>query len=421
LAVGFHCWWQLTSDKVHQKKHSEPFRALKRLDAANVLTLSAALGLLVVSGALWLQFTKVRAREAIVEVRTLTLQSPIEGLITTLEVQAGSVVNKGQSLFQVTNSRVPKPRVGDLQIELSAAQAKLRMIQLQEERAGRVLGDADKDFARQSNLQISRQREELNALLRKRLQAEQEASFAERNYARRNQLYTQGAIAFDEVDRAATSLAQAREEVRVSGNRIKAQQQVLEAAQRNLTLIATRGGADPETLLRDSRIDLEVVQEEKQAQQFRIQELQNQLNQAKKEYDTQRFANITSPVDAVVWTIDHYAGSSVKEQETVLRLLDCSERWVNTYVREGDIKNLYIGQDAEVSLYGSKDKLRGKISLIRSGIGRSSSGSDIIPLLPINMYRESQVRVSLEAESKLSKDPGHLCFSGYTGKVTFRP
>jgi multidrug resistance efflux pump len=405
---------------VNQKHHSEPLKGLKRLDAANVLTLSAALGLLVVSGALWVQFTRVRAREAIVEVRTLTLQSPIEGLITTLEVQAGSEVQSGQSLFQVTNSRVPKPRVGDLQIELSAAQAKLRMIQLQEERAERVLGDADQDFARQSKLQISRQREELNALLRKRLQAQQEASFAERNYARRNQLYTQGAIAFDEVDRAATSLAQAREEVRLSGNRIKAQEQVLEAAQRNLTLIATRGGADPETFLRDSRIDFEVVQEEKQAQQFRIQELQNQLNQAKKEYDILRFANITSPIDAVVWSIDHYAGSSVKEQETVLRLLDCRERWVNTYVREGDIKNLYIGQNAEVDLYGSKEKLRGRISLIRSGIGRSSSGSDIIPLLPINMYRESQVRIALEADSKLSKDPGHLCFSGYTGKVTFR-
>ncbi len=405
---------------MNQKHHSEPVRGLKRLDAANVLTLGAALGLLVVSAALWMQFTRVRAREAIVEVRTLTLQSPIEGLITTLEVQAGSGVRKGQSLFQVTNNRVPKPRVGDLQIELSAAQAKLRMIQLQEERAARVLGDADKDFARQSKLQISRQREELNALLRKRLQAEQEASFAERNYARRNQLYTQGAIAFDEVDRAATSLAQAREEVRLSGNRIKAQQQVLEAAQRNLTLIATRGGADPETFLRESRIDLEVVQEEKQAQQFRIQELQNQLNQAKKEYDILRFANITSPIDAVVWTIDHNAGSSVKEQETVLKLLDCSKRWVNTYVREGDIKNLSIGQDAVIDLYGSKEKIRGKISLIRSGIGRSSSGSDIIPLLPINMYRESQVRIALEADSNLSKDPGHLCYSGYTGKVSFR-
>jgi multidrug resistance efflux pump len=413
----------LESTNIRKRESKAPlrtFRGLKRLDAANVLTLSAALGLLIGSGALWLQFTRVRAREAIVEVRTLTLQSPIEGLITTLEVQAGSGVQKGQSLFQVTNSRVPKPRVGDLQIELSAAQAKLRIIQLQEERAERVLGDADQDFARQSKLQISRQREELNALLRKRLQAQQEASFAERNYARRNQLYKQGAIAFDEVDRAATSLAQAREEVRLSGNRVKAQQQVLEAAQRNLTLIATRGGADPETFLRDSRINVEVVQEEKQAQQFRIQELQNQLNQAKKEYDILRFANITSPIDAVVWTIDQYAGSSVKEQETVLRLLNCGERWVNTYVREGDIKNLYIGQNADIDLYGSKERLRGKISLIRSGIGRSSAGSDIIPLLPINMYRESQVRIALEADSKLSRDPGHLCFSGYTGKVTFR-
>jgi multidrug resistance efflux pump len=66
------------------------------------------------------------------------------------------------------------------------------------------------NFSRQSSLQIARQKEELNVLTRKRQQAEQEASFAERNYARHNQLYKQGAIAFDEVDRAATSLAQAR-------------------------------------------------------------------------------------------------------------------------------------------------------------------------------------------------------------------
>jgi multidrug resistance efflux pump len=394
---------------------------IKLLNASNVLTLCASIFLLAVSGSLWLQFSRVRAREAIVEVRTLTLKSPIEGLITTLDIEAGETVQKGQSLFQVTNSRVPQPRVGDIQIELSAAQARLRIVQLQEARAIRVLGDADKDFNRQTSLQISRQKEELNVLTRKREQAVQEASFAERNYSRRKQLYSQGAIAFDEVDRAATSLAQAREEVRVNDNRIKAQKRVLEAAEENLTLIATRGGADPETFRRDSRIELEIARDEKQAQQFRIQELQNQLNQAKREYEIKRFANITSPIDGVVWTIEHHAGSSIKEQETVLSLLDCRERWINTYVREGDIKNIYIGQKAEITLYGSMHKLKGKVSLIRSGIGRSSSGSDIIPLLPINIYRESQVRIALESESTFSQDPGHLCFSGYTGKVIFKP
>jgi multidrug resistance efflux pump len=199
-----------TSKKENKRVHAEPLAALKRINTANLVTLIAALGLLVVSGSLWLQFTRVRAREAVVEVRTLTLTSPIEGLITSLDVQAGRRVPKGQSLFQITNSRVPKPRVGDLQIELSAAEAKLRIIQLQEDRARRIFDVADRDFSRQSSLQIARQKEELNVLTRKRQQAEQEASFAERNYARRNQLYKQGAIAFDEVDRAATSLAQAR-------------------------------------------------------------------------------------------------------------------------------------------------------------------------------------------------------------------
>jgi multidrug resistance efflux pump len=410
-----------SSDNANQKQYSGPFAQLRQLGAPNLLTLAAAIALLVVSGALLLQFTRVRAREAIIEVRTLTLKSPIEGEITTLELEAGESVQKGQSLFEVTNSRVEKPRVGDLQIELSAAQAKLRTIQLQEERSSRILAEADQDFHGQSSLQIARQREELNVAIQKRRQAEQEASFAERNYARRNHLYNQGAIAFDEVDRAATSLAQARQEVRLSENRIKAQQRILDAAEKNLTLIATRGGADPETFLRDSRIQLETIGEEKQAQESRIKEIQNQLNLSLKEYETKRFARVASPKNGVVWTIDHYAGSSIKEQETVLSLLDCRERWVNTYVREGDINKISIGQKAEISLYGSKHKLRGKVSLIRSGIGRSSTGSDIIPLLPINMYREAQVKVSIDNDSKLSQDPSHLCYSGYTGKVAFLP
>ncbi len=414
-------WVIQSSDHANQKQYSGPFAQLRQLGAPNLLTLAAAIALLVVSGALLLQFTRVRAREAIIEVRTLTLKSPIEGEITTLELEAGESVQKGHSLFEVTNSRVEKPRVGDLQIELSAAQAKLRTIQLQEERSSRILAEADQDFHGQSSLQIARQREELNVAIQKRRQAEQEASFAERNYARRNHLYNQGAIAFDEVDRAATSLAQARQEVRLSENRIKAQQRILDAAEKNLTLIATRGGADPETFLRDSRIQLETIGEEKQAQESRIKEIQNQLNLSLKEYETKRFARVASPKNGVVWTIDHYAGSSIKEQETVLSLLDCRERWVNTYVREGDINKISIGQKAEISLYGSKHKLRGKVSLIRSGIGRSSTGSDIIPLLPINMYREAQVKVSIDNDSKLSQDPSHLCYSGYTGKVAFLP
>ena len=366
-----------------------------------------------------MQFSKVRAREAIVEVRTLTLKSPIEGSITNLEVQAGEWIQKGQSLFQIRNNRVPKQRIGDLQIALSVAEARLQMIQLQEERTKRILAIANTDFARQSRLQISRQQEELTALIRKHQQAVQEASFAERNHARMHQLYKQGAIAYDEVDRTATTLAKAMVEIRVGENSIKAQKMVVEAVKNNLTLTATRGGSDPETIDRESANRLAIILEEKQDQLSRIRALQKQLRQAQKEHETNSFANVPSPINGVVRTVENYAGSSIREQEAVLSILDCSKRWINTYVREADIKYLKTGQGAEISLYGSNRKLKGNVSLIRSGIGRSSTGSDITLLLPINMYREAQVRVSIDKGQGPSPNPGNLCYSGYTGKVTF--
>jgi len=384
-----------TSENKNQRQSTGPLSIPKSFTTPNVVSLCGAVCLLAASAALWMQFSRVRAREAIVEVQTLTLKSPIQGYITHLDVQAGEGIQKGQSLFHITNNRVPKQRIGDLQIALSVAEAKLQMIQLQEERTKRILAIANTDFARQSRLQISRQQEELASLIRKRQQAVQEASFAERNHARMHHLYKQGAIAFDEVDRTGTTLAQVRDEVRLRENSIKAQKIVIEAVKNNLTLTAPRGGSDPEIFDRESANRLAILQEEKQDQSSRIQAVQKQLRQAEKEYETNRFANVPSPISGVVSTVDNNAGSSIRENEQVLSILDCSKRWINTYVREAEIKYLSIGQKAEISLYGSNRKLRGKVSLIRSGIGRSSTGSDITLLLPINMYREAQVRVSI--------------------------
>ena len=407
-----------TSENKNQRQSTGPLSIPKSFTTPNVVSLCGAVCLLAASAALWMQFSRVRAREAIVEVQTLTLKSPIQGYITHLDVQAGEGIQKGQSLFHITNNRVPKQRIGDLQIALSVAEAKLQMIQLQEERTKRILAISNTDFARQSRLQFSRQQEELASLIRKRQQAVQEASFAERNHARMHHLYKQGAIAYDEVDRTGTTLAQARVEVRLRENSIKAQKMVVEAVKNNLTLTATRGGSDPETIDRESANRLAIIQEEKQDQSSRIQAVQKQLRQAPKEHETNRFVNVPSPINGVVRTVENYAGSSIREEEKVLSILDCSKRWINTYVREADIKYLSIGRKAEISLYGSNRKLRGRVSLIRSGIGRSSTGSDITQLLPINMYREAQVRVSIVPGGP-SLTPGNLCYSGYTGKVTF--
>jgi multidrug resistance efflux pump len=392
---------------------------MKRIKLSNGITIAAGTGLLFFSVFLWTTFINVKSRDSIIEVKTLAIKSPIAGVISNLDVVAGDVVNNKQSLFEVNNNIIPKPRVGDLEIELSRLQSELASAENKKVRDTILVNESRVDQNNQFTLQVQRQTEELNTLKRSKTQAIQEAEFAKREYLRKKALYDQGAYAFDLVDRAETTMKKANEEIRLIQNRIQAQEKVLQAAQRNLTLIATRGGADPEARLRDSLIASLETEDNIALYKFKIKELNRQIETAKKEYIQSTFAKLLSPVNGVVWKVDLQSGSGVKEQENVLYLLDCNRRWVNAYVREGDLKRIHIGQRAEIKLFGSEQTLSGRVSLVRSGVGRTSEGSDFLPLLPINIYRESQVKISIDPTQNLKDEAGKMCYSGHTGKVTF--
>ena len=392
---------------------------MKQFRLLNGITIAAGTGLLLFSAFLWTTFVNVKSRDSIIEVKTLEIKSPIAGVISNLNVVAGDVVNNKQSLFEVNNNIIPKPRVGDLEIELSRLKSELALAENKKIRGNILVNESRVDQNNQFTLQVQRQTEELNTLKRSKTQAIQEAEFAKREYLRKKTLYDEGAYAFDLVDRAETTMKKANEEIRLIQNRIQAQEKVLQAAQRNLTLIATRGGADPEARLRDSLITSLETEDNIVLYEFKIKELNRQIETAKKEYIQSTFAKLLSPVNGVVWKVDLQSGSGVKEQENVLYLLDCNKRWVNAYVREGDLKRIHIGQKTEIKLFGSDKTLSGRVSLIRSGVGRTSEGSDFLPLLPINIYRESQVQINIDPTQNLQSEAGKMCYAGHTGKVTF--
>lgn len=390
-----------------------------RLEPPSLLFLLLGCLFLAASAYLWIQWFQIRSRESILEVRTLTLRTPIDGVITNLNTSAGQLISRGEGLFTVQNSKVPRPRIGDLQLQLTAATARLELLKHRLARSGRLVREANSDLARQSRLQVGRHEQELQALYQRRQQAVDELTFLRRDASRKRFLFNLGSVAYDQVDRADTSAKQAKDEIHALDNQINAQRRVLEAAQKNLTLIATRGGADPESRFRDEKRTLDQIQDEYEAQQQQLQSLQEQLNVAKSDYQMLSEATVRSPIDGVVWHVDAFSGSGVQRNTSVLQVLDCKQRWINTYVREADLRRLRIGQRASISLYGSNTNLKGSIAMIRSGIGRLSSGSDAPPLLPINIYREAQVKVVVDPGTSLREEPQHLCYAGYTGRVTF--
>jgi hypothetical protein len=66
---------------------------------------------------------------------------------------------------------------------------------------------------------------------------------------------------------------------------------------------------------------------------------------------------------------------------------------------------------------GNRDKLRGEVIGIRSGIGRTQLGDEAPQPVPINLARESEVRIRILND--FAAPPGAFCYVGFTAKVSF--
>jgi multidrug resistance efflux pump len=317
----------------------------------------------------------------------------------------------------VSNPRASRQRLAGIRSQLHLTQAELLELRRREARLRAIAADSGLESRSQVQLQLERQTQELNTLLAREKKAVQELAFAGRHHERYQTLFAQGAVAADVVDRTRTSREQAQAELEAARHALRAQRAVLEAARLSLTLTATRGGDDPEIKARADQLQLGNIQDQIRTKQVLIDGLQRQLQEAEKQWGLDAAEVIRSPVDGVVWNTQLSEGASVTRTATVLSLLDCQDRWINAYVKETNLIRIRIGQKASVSLVGTRQVLQGRVVYVRSGIGRTKEGTDQAPLLPINLYREAQVKVALDPDPQ--QDASRFCLVGHTGEVRF--
>lgn len=372
---------------------------------------------LVAAVLLLLRAVSTRSRDAVIEARQIAVTSPIDGVLTTLAVRSADRVVRGQRLLVVSNPRASRLRLDEIRTQLRLAMAERVELQRLQQRLQITALNSSLERSRQVRLQVARQTYELKSLDAREQQALHELAFAGRHHERYRVLYDQGVISADVVDRAQTSWYQARAQLEAAKDLRHAQLTMLEAARLGLTLTATRGGDDPEIKARADQLQLWKVQDQILTKQVLIGALQRQLTAAENQRHLEGGELIRSPVDGVVWNTLLSDGASVTRKAKILTLLDCQDRWINAYVKEARLKRIHIGQKAIVSLVGTSKRLNGRVVYMRSGIGRTAEGTDQAPLLPINLYREAQVKVALDPDPQLNLR--QFCLVGYTGEVRF--
>jgi multidrug resistance efflux pump len=150
-----------------------------------------------------------------------------------------------------------------------------------------------------------------------------------------------------------------------------------------------------------------------------IKNAQAELVQAKRDMEQKEKIVVKVPTSGVLWHLSVQKGQFVQQGTRLGQLLDCNRRWVDVFIDEQAVRSVHPGTPATIKLYGFQSQvLQGRVSMIRSGIGRLTAGEDVaVPITP-NMPRQSQVRVELDTTTPKGS-PNHLCFVGYTGRVTF--
>ena len=385
---------------------------------ADLTILLISAGLLITALAIVINFFTARSRDAVINATPIVLRSPVTGTLESLNVGTGVEVRPGQTLAIIVNHRASRDVLSALETELESARGRLQELRTRRDLRRKLVDRLTQDARQQRNLEVARDQGDRDNLGFALDRARKELAFAQRETKRQEELFRAGAVAANVVDRARTTELQRAREVRGLEAQVAGQAAVLEASRNELTLRNNRSNSDPVVRLQEATIALENAEGDVRTQAFQVSGLEQQVAVAKKEWQERSSARLISPRKAVIWQLGAQRGDSVDAMQSVIQMIDCSQRWLTTTVAENDLNRIRLGSKARIELVGSRDKLRGEVVGIRSGIGRTQLGEEAPTPVPINLARESEVKIRILND--FPAPPGEFCYVGFTAKVSFQ-
>lgn len=388
---------------------------------SNLLILTSGISLIAWSWYLiQTRFTSVISRDAVINGVLTDLKTPAEGIVAQLSVKTGDVIDQGKAIITLKNDRVSSLLAQTINSRINEQQAKLERAQAQLERQLILLQTLSVDRQNQSQLEIVEAQDSVVQAESELSKAQARYRIAQTAYKRSNFLREQGGLAQVQLDDATRELEDNKNDVERLEARLKAIRTNEKAAQLGLSLSRSRSGYDPGVRLQELQLQIADQRQAIATLKQGIKDAQAELTQAKAELERRQTVVVNAPTVGVMWRLNVQSGKFVQQGESLGQVLDCSRRWVDVFVDEQAVRSLQPGTSASIELYGSNAQvLQGRVSLVRSGMGRLSAGEDVaVPITP-NLPRNSQVRVDLDPTTA-KNNPNLFCHVGYTGRVTFK-
>jgi multidrug resistance efflux pump len=354
--------------------------------------------------------------DAKINAQLATVRAPIRGRLTLQQAGVGSRVWRDQIIATIEDERIDTTRLSDLQqteVTLTAEKARLTAQQDSLTEMHRALTEHARGYKegriKQLHARIAEaETQKLAAIARL---TEQQAALH-----RANDLNVRGVQTAANLEKTKAAHEIATEELKAANQRITYYNIELEAAEKD-TFLGDSYNDAPYSMQRLREIDLRLA--ELRAEHASIAE---RLNQAKAQVNAElerlnrlRNAELTSPVQGLLWEYRAGGGETINAGSDIVRLVDCDTVMITSTVSERLYNRLKLGDTAQFRLLGTSKLFEATVTRLAG-----SGASTIYENVAIAPSKEDLTRydVTLSAPA-LKRDPELGCSVGRTGRVTF--
>lgn len=372
---------------------------------------------------LWSRSKSFNSRQGVVNAAIITVHAPLEGKLTLDPLEPGEVLDAGTAVGKVENPLNPQI-VTDRQTIISQIktiegqiQSLTRRIDSRQSLLAQFQGESSQQGGLQKEFQVERV-----AQLEKDLEAAKSAARAANLEAQRYRfLYENGAITLDLADQTKARAEQADAVVQRQEAALSQAKTEQRATNQGLQLEGSKVFSYPDIRVRELAQEITDLSREQEDLTVTLAAKQQELSKISQQLDLAQFTPIKVPITGVLWSLTRN-NTSVPEHinagDPILQMLDCANVWVDAFVGEQKLEEIKVGDRVNVRFLSDLQGTEhiGRITSVRSGIGRSTPGEDVAVPPPEMVRREIAVRVRVE---NVKMPESEFCGVGRSVEVTF--
>jgi multidrug resistance efflux pump len=348
---------------------------------SRVVKMGGAVAVLAIGAyAVMAEQVAIATDNAVVSAYSVSLRTPIDGIVEGAPLRIGAPVKAGDRLAEVSNNLIDDQRLIDLRERLSSARARLAGIVAQEGALRAIRDDLEQrsqayieaSAARMSG-SIAEAEHTLEAINERRDQAES-------NLKRRTSLARTGAASAVDLEKARADFNIATHEAAAQTGRLLSLRAQLDAMQKGVVsepgsndVAYSRQRAD-EISIRLS--DLEQAQASANAD---VAETNARLQSEQARIDKLSFAPMVAPNAGIVWKVAASIGERVRAGDTIAQVVDCAASFIIATVPQNRVPEIQIGGEAEFRLSGDDVRQHGTV---RSVMGDATNGDRNLAAVP---------------------------------------